>query len=147
MQIEIIIACLLSYVLCGASQVGIDLSQDVINKPGWALRPTWFGAFMIGLTWPLRPIMRGVVRKNNRAVVFGILEVLFQFAIVTFFYWANIVILKYFINSMVLVIIITIVLTPLSSRLFFPVASLIMIPLTFLLTWPLDIIFPLKKES
>ncbi len=86
---KIIVCAILAYLLTGVSQVIEDLGGRTIDRPMWAMRPTFAKAIFVVLAWPTRPIIERGSTALGRSIAFATLGVVIQLAVLTtFIFWA-----------------------------------------------------------
>lgn len=146
---EIVVSAILAYLLSGISQVTKDLAGRVIDRPMWAMRPTLGKAILVALTWPTRQIIGGHYSTGQlgRAIVFGVLGVITQMAVLTAFIWGAYALASLVFDNFAFQLILAAVIALIGSLFVLPLASLLMMPITLILAWPLDLLFPLKSEA
>ena len=146
---EIIVSAILAYLLSGISQATKDLGGNVIDRPMWAMRPTLGKAILVALTWPARPIIDGSYSTGQlgRSIVFGMLGVLTQMAVLTAFIWGAYALASLVFDNFALQLILAAVIAFIGSLFVLPLVSLLMMPITLIIAWPLDFLFPLKSEA
>lgn len=146
---EIVVSAILAYLLSGISQVTKDLGGRVIDRPMWAMRPTLGKAILVALTWPTRQVIEGHYSTGQlgRAIVFGVLGVITQMAVLTAFIWGAYTLASLVFDNFALQLILAAVIALIGSLFVLPLVSLLMMPITLILAWPLDLLFPLKSEA
>lgn len=148
MSVQILtISISLAFLFSGLAQVVTDLRRRGVDKPGWAIRPSIPLAFMVGITWFLRPILDGyaLTRQKARATAFGILGALIQITVLTSCFFGAILLANIWFDSNLIRIIFVATIFIIGAPFILPIASILIIPLTLLLSLPLDLFFPLRK--
>ncbi|MCD2453177.1 hypothetical protein GO003_022600 [Methylicorpusculum oleiharenae] len=145
----IIISLLLAFVLSGISQVMKDLGESPINRPGWAMRPTVGGAFMVAISWFSRPFIDAFYSNGQlgRAIASGLLGVLTQLSVLTIFFWGAITLTGNYIDSTILQVIVVGAILVFGAPIILPIASILIIPITLIVAFPIDFVFPLKESK
>lgn len=145
----IIISLMLAFVLSGISQVMKDLGESAINRPGWAIRPTIGGAFMIAVSWFTRPFIDAYYSNGQlaRGIAYGLLGVVTQLAVLTAFFWGAITISGSYIDLTIWHVVAVGFILVFGAPIILPIASIIIIPITLIIALPLDLLFPLKSSK
>lgn len=139
----------LAFLLSGIAQVLKDLGQRSIDKPGWALHPSFVGTLLAGITWFTRPILDSYssTGQKARAVAFGTLGVVTQLTVLTAFFYGAILLATSWFDSVLAQAAIVIAFLVLGTPIILPVASILIVPVTWILSVPLDMVFPLKESK
>jgi hypothetical protein len=146
-MMTIAISITLAYLLAGISQVTEDLTADPIDRPMWAIRPTFGKALFVGMTWIARPFLKATHSNQiARGIAFALFTVALHLTVLTGFIWCCIAVSAYFLNNTILQVVATAVLLAIGARVVMPLLNVILIPLTLIAAWPLDLLFP-KKET
>jgi hypothetical protein len=143
MKIAICIA--VAFLLSGISQVMKALSARVIDRPSWAINPTFGKMILVAATWFVHPFMLVPPDRRARHYAFGLLGVLVQLFVLASLTWLCISIATYFFDNAILQLIITSVILIASIFLIMPVISVVMMPLMAILALPIDLLFPKNK--
>lgn len=146
---EIAICALLAYIFLGVSQVTKDLGASVMERPIWAMSPTWGKVILFALTWPYRFVIESSDASGRlaRAIAFGVLDFATKMAVLTAFIWGSYTVAGLIFENLAFQLLLSAVIALVGSFIVLPLATLAMIPVTILLAWPLDILFPLKSNS
>lgn len=146
---EIVICAALAYVLAGISQVTKDLGGRVIDRPGWARRPTIGKVILVALTWPSRPVIGAGFSTGRlaRSIAFATLGVATQMIVLTSFLWGSYAIAGLVFKNLAFQLALAAVIAFIGSLFVLPLVTLLMVPVTLLLAWPLDLLFPEKSKS
>lgn len=146
---EIIISLILAYLFSAFTQVMKDLGGRPIDKPAWAIQPTLGIAIMIGLTWFFRPFTHVIYPNGQRAraIVFGMLEVLIQLAVLTAIFWAAISISTHYFDSIILQVVTVAAIFIVGAPIILLITTIVMTPIILIISLPLDLLFPLKESS
>lgn len=146
---EIAICALLAYIFLGVSQVTKDLGARVVERPIWAMSPTWGKVILFALTWPIRFVIEASDTPGQlaRAIAFGVLDVATKMAVLTAFIWGSYTVAGLIFENLAFQLLLSAVIALLGSFIVLPLVTLLMIPVTIVLAWPLDLLFPLKSNS
>lgn len=146
---EIAICALLAYIFLGVSQVTKDLGARVVERPIWAMSPTWGKVILFALTWPIRFVIEASDAPGQlaRAIAFGVLDVATKMAVLTAFIWGSYTVAGLIFENLAFQLLLSAVIALVGSFIVLPLVTLLMIPVTIVLAWPLDLLFPLKSNS
>ena len=138
----------LAYLWMGIAQVTDDLTARPLDRPTWAIRPTFGMSIFVGATWFSRPFLKAI-RSNQpaRGVAFAFLDVTLRLVVVTGFIWCCITASAYLFDNVLLQTAAVVVFLIIGTRVVMPLLSLLMIPLTLIFALPIDILFPLKDKD
>lgn len=143
---EIIISAILAYLLSGISQVLKDLSEEPLDRPGWAMHPSFGMALIVGATWFMRPTLEYSYRGNwGRTLVSGVLGFFLQMSFLTLFVFGCISLASLFFDSIILKVTLTVVLIVIGSFIILPLLKILMIPVVLIISLPLLFLFPQEK--
>ena len=146
---EIVIALVLAYLMSGISLVITDLGAPPLDRPGWALNPTLGSIIINALIWFIRPFTDQyfMFGQLSRAIAFGLLNLLAEFAGLFFVFWWLLNFLPAAIGSTVLVIVAIAVIFIVGLFILPPLITLVVLPITGILSIPLNLIFPIKGNG
>jgi hypothetical protein len=148
-KMRLITSIILAYILTGLSQVWRDLFSSPLDKPGWAIQPTLGTAIFVAIAWVTRPILENIASARGqiaRGIAFGLTGIFVQMCFVTGFIWCCISASVYFLDNIILQVIVAGLFILVGGLIVMPIVTLLMVPVIFIVAIPLDLIFPRKKD-
>lgn len=142
----IVICVIASYILIGLGMVLSDLNSSPLERPMWALKPTFTNSLLILLSWPLRSFNVYALGNPTRGIVFCIVLGSIHVAIVSVIAWLSYVIPHHWIDSEIVSAVIAVVVFFVSSIFLLPFASILLALIAMPLTALLSIAFPARPN-
>jgi hypothetical protein len=136
-----LISIALAFGLSGVAHVTKDLGGRVIDRPMWAIDPTFGKAVFAAATW-WAPFFIDKPEPRGRVIALGVWAIASQLAVLTLFVWTCMSLAGWFFDHPVAQFLGSAVLIVVSMPIVLPLLSVVMIPLTLLIGLPLDWLFP-----
>lgn len=145
---RVVLSSVIAYLMYGFLQVLSDLSGRSTMTGSWVYHPTLGGGILVAVTWPWRVVYDSsfATAQRARGIAFGFARILSQMIVMTAFVWLSITGAVHLFSSPVLQVLGTAVFVAVIDTLLMPVVGVATVVVMTILAWPLDLLFPLKKD-